>query len=139
MSNDTFQLGEFETHAELPFSPSGLERRRNVRVMPTEFAPVALWIDDVQYVVSDISLGGVAFHRKSDAESRLAMVEGSRFPAIMRFPDHQDPLELELEVLGQTDTGVVRCTFVAVTESANAIIDDYVTVRVRALFSDYFS
>ncbi|MGF1548902.1 MAG: PilZ domain-containing protein [Thiotrichales bacterium] len=138
MLNDSNCSDDLAPQPGMPISPIGIERRRNVRVMPTDDEPVMLSIGNLPYEVTDISLGGVAFIRRADADVRLVTTDGARFGVEMGFPNDTGPFSIELEVLGQTDAGVVRCVFVDPSEAAVATIDDYVTMRVRALFSDYF-
>lgn len=114
------------------------ERRKNVRVVPEDSAPVIIYIDGEECKLADVSAGGVAFASRVHGCNLSLPEQGYYFKAEILLPEQSEPSAVFLEVLGQGANGLTRCAFRDLDSEIGDILDTYVTDRLEDVFADYF-
>lgn len=114
------------------------ERRKNVRVVPEDSAPVIIYIDGEECKLADVSAGGVAFASRVHGCNLSLPEQGFYFKAEILLPEQSQPSAVFLEVLGQGANGLTRCAFRDLDAEIGSILDTYVTDRLEDVFADYF-
>lgn len=117
---------------------AGRERRKNVRVSPSDRHEVQLTVEGDGFEVSDLSAGGVAFWIPEGKASTLNLTQGRLFKIHLKLPNADQAFPLGVTVLARMPNGLVRCAFKKASEESLLLIRQYIVIRVQESVGYYF-
>lgn len=117
---------------------SGMERRRNVRVSPITEGEIVLTMDGSEYLVSDISEGGVSFWIPESDTAAMAFTNGAALKLYIQLPNAEKPFPVIVSILARMPNGLVRCSFKKAHKESMLLVKQYVVIRVQESVGVYF-
>ncbi len=100
-----------------------LDRRENVRVIPSRVKPVHLELDNVRYSIFNISRGGVALVFPEQLD------QGWVIKGELHLPQALQPLPVEMEIVDSEAGGLLRGRFRGLSAQQQAALDEYIRGR----------